>query len=199
MVGFCCCIQAFFSCGERGLLFIVVHRLLTAMVSLVLKPSLLVHGPQWLWLTGLVALWHVGSSRTRDRASVPCIARQILNHWTTREALTLCILFIFGFYHLLHTGTHTSITHIHCAYWFCRVFLVTYWGQGTGVLCDLVSVLWGFYYLWGEGGKLGIWRDSPKVFTVRKKLVFKPEFLQFQSSAISAAKNLVDGSTQTRF
>ena len=34
---------------------------------------------------GLVALWHVGSSRTRDRTCVPCIGRQILNHWTTRE------------------------------------------------------------------------------------------------------------------
>ena len=28
---------------------------------------------------------HVGSSWTRDRTCVPCIGRQILNHWTTRE------------------------------------------------------------------------------------------------------------------
>ena len=35
----------------------------------------------------LVAPWHVGSSRTRDRTSIPCIARRILNSWTTREAL----------------------------------------------------------------------------------------------------------------
>ena len=35
---------------------------------------------------GLVAPWHVGSSWTRDRTSVPCSARWILNHWTTREA-----------------------------------------------------------------------------------------------------------------
>ena len=40
--------------------------------------------PQQLWHMGL-ALWHVGSSRTRDRTSVPCISRRILNHWTTRE------------------------------------------------------------------------------------------------------------------
>ena len=38
------------------------------------------------WCTGLIALRHVGSSQTRGRTSVPCIARQILNHWTTREA-----------------------------------------------------------------------------------------------------------------
>ena len=36
---------------------------------------------------GLVALQHVGSSRTRARTRVPCIGRRILNHCTTREAL----------------------------------------------------------------------------------------------------------------
>ena len=40
---------------------------------------------QWLWRTGFVAPWHVGSSRTRARTRVPCIDRWILNHCTTRE------------------------------------------------------------------------------------------------------------------
>ena len=40
---------------------------------------------QQLWCTGLVALWHVGSSRTRDQTPVPCVGRQILNHCATRE------------------------------------------------------------------------------------------------------------------
>ena len=31
------------------------------------------------------ALWHVGSSWSRDWTRVPCLSRQILNHWTTRE------------------------------------------------------------------------------------------------------------------
>ena len=44
---------------------------------------------QQLWLTGLVAPWHVGSSQTRPRTRVPCIGRQILNHCATREALAL--------------------------------------------------------------------------------------------------------------
>ena len=35
---------------------------------------------QLLWLTGLAALQHVGSSRTRDQTHVSCIGRQILNH-----------------------------------------------------------------------------------------------------------------------
>ena len=42
---------------------------------------------QWLWLTGLVAPRHVGSSQTRARTHVPCIGRQTLNHCATREAL----------------------------------------------------------------------------------------------------------------
>ena len=35
----------------------------------------------------LAALWHVGSSRTRDPTCVSCIGRWILNYWTTREVL----------------------------------------------------------------------------------------------------------------
>ena len=45
--------------------------------------------PQQLWLMGLVAPQHVGSSQTRDRTRVPCIGRQILNHCTTREVVGL--------------------------------------------------------------------------------------------------------------
>ena len=42
---------------------------------------------QQLWHTGLVAPWHVGSSRTRDQTNAPCIGRRILNHCATREVL----------------------------------------------------------------------------------------------------------------
>ena len=41
---------------------------------------------QQLWLTGLAALRHVGSSQTRARTRVPCISRQTPNHCATREA-----------------------------------------------------------------------------------------------------------------
>ena len=41
---------------------------------------------QQLWLTGLVAPRHVGSSQTRAQTCVPCIGRQTLNHCATREA-----------------------------------------------------------------------------------------------------------------
>ena len=44
---------------------------------------------QWLWHTGPIAPQPVGSSPAKDRTCVPCIVRQIPNHWTTREALDL--------------------------------------------------------------------------------------------------------------
>ena len=40
---------------------------------------------QQLWRTGLVALRHVGSSRTGAQTHVPCIGRRILNQCATRE------------------------------------------------------------------------------------------------------------------
>ena len=42
-----------------------------------------------MWLTGLVAPQHVGSSQTRARTRVPCIGRQTPNHCATREAQEL--------------------------------------------------------------------------------------------------------------
>ena len=43
---------------------------------------------------GFVAPWHVESSWTRDRASVPCIGGWTLNHWTTREVWPLLFLYV---------------------------------------------------------------------------------------------------------
>ena len=42
---------------------------------------------------GIVAPKHVVSSRTRDWTCVPCIGRQILNHWTTRKSLPCSLAF----------------------------------------------------------------------------------------------------------
>ena len=39
-LGLCCCAQAFSSCGERGLLFVAVHKLLIVVVSLVAEHRL---------------------------------------------------------------------------------------------------------------------------------------------------------------
>ena len=42
---------------------------------------------QYLWGTGLVALWYVGFARTREQSLATYIGRQILNRWTTKEVL----------------------------------------------------------------------------------------------------------------
>ena len=78
--------------------FFAVRGLLIVVASLVSEHGLQARGLQQLWFvgsraqaqqswcTGLVALWHVGSSRTRARTHDPCVGRRILNHCTTREA-----------------------------------------------------------------------------------------------------------------
>ena len=40
LLGVRCCVRAFSSCGEQGLLFVVVHGLLIAVVSLVVEHGL---------------------------------------------------------------------------------------------------------------------------------------------------------------
>ena len=71
-----------------------------------------------MWLMGLVAPRHVESSQTRAPTRVPCIGRQILNHFATREApgdtfffyINLFIYSIFGCpgSSLLHAGSLSS-------------------------------------------------------------------------------------------
>ena len=96
-LGLCCCTRAFSNCGERRLLFVAVRGLLIAVACPVAENGLQVRGlhqlwhagsgaqAQQLWRMGLVALWHVGFSRTRAGTHVPCIGRRILNHCATRE------------------------------------------------------------------------------------------------------------------
>ena len=96
-LGLCCCARAFSSCGEQGLLFVAVRRLLIAVASLAAEHGLQTRGPQQLWLagsraqaqqlwrTGLAAPRQVGSSRTGARTHVPSIGRRIPNHCATRE------------------------------------------------------------------------------------------------------------------
>ena len=65
---------------SRELFVVAVHGLLIAVACLVVE-----HG---LWSVGSVVVLHqlVGSSWTRNRISVPCTNRRIVNHWATREA-----------------------------------------------------------------------------------------------------------------
>ena len=68
------------ACAAFKLSLVVVHRLLTALASRCGTPASVVaaHG---------LAPGHLGFSQTRDQTGVFCIASQILNHWTTKEAL----------------------------------------------------------------------------------------------------------------
>ena len=73
------CSQAFSSCNEWGLHFVMVHGLLSLWSSDSRAQ------PLKLWHTGIVAPRHVESSQSRDRICVPHIDRWILGHWTARE------------------------------------------------------------------------------------------------------------------
>ena len=57
--GLRCCTRNFSSCGERGLFFIALQRLLIVVASLVAEHEFLGAWAQQFWPTGLIALWHV--------------------------------------------------------------------------------------------------------------------------------------------
>ena len=77
-----CDVCAFSSCGEQGHFPVVVCRLRRA------EASLLEHRPgvqaSQLWCTGC-CFATCGTFPDQGRTWVPCIGRQILNHWTTKE------------------------------------------------------------------------------------------------------------------
>ena len=83
MLVLCHYTQAFSSCSKQGLLSSFHAWLLIEMASL---------GAQRR-LTGLAVLRHVGSSRSRGRTCVPCIGKQILHHWITREVLIIYLVY----------------------------------------------------------------------------------------------------------
>ena len=64
-LGLCCCTQAFSSCSERGLLFVVVRRLLIAVASLVAEHGALLS----MWASVAAAR---GLSSCGARASLLC-------------------------------------------------------------------------------------------------------------------------------
>ena len=57
-LGLRCCMRAFSSCSEQGLLFVVVHVLLIAVASLVVEHRLQAHGLHQLWHVSSVVMAH---------------------------------------------------------------------------------------------------------------------------------------------
>ena len=78
-----CCMRAFFSYGERGLLFVAVRGLLIVAASLVAEHGLQARGLQQLWHAGSVivarGLSNCGSQAPERRLS-SCSARAQLLH-----------------------------------------------------------------------------------------------------------------------
>ena len=89
-LGLGCYVQAFSSCGARGLLFVSVCGHLIEVASLVMERGLLAHRLQSVGsvvvMHGLRCSMACGIFLTRDGATVPCIGRRILNHQIMREA-----------------------------------------------------------------------------------------------------------------
>ena len=81
-LGLRCCTRAFSSCGEQGLLFIVVRRLLIAEASLVAEHGLQVRRFQQLQHTGSVFVAHelnsCGSQALEHRLSSCGVRAQLL-------------------------------------------------------------------------------------------------------------------------
>ena len=64
------------------------------------------------WHMDLVPLRRVGSSLTGGRTCVPCITRQILNLWTTREALSFHLLLFCNLCITLHSKWVSHRQHL---------------------------------------------------------------------------------------
>ena len=60
--------------------FVVEQRLSGAWASVVAARGAQWLQAQWMWHTGPVAPWHVGSSHIRDQTCVFCIGRRVLYH-----------------------------------------------------------------------------------------------------------------------
>ena len=89
LLGIRCCMGSFSSCGEQGLFFIVVPRLLAAVAALVAPGTwnlvVVAHGLSSRG-DGLSYSMTCGIVLDQESNQCPHIGRQSLYHWATREA-----------------------------------------------------------------------------------------------------------------
>ena len=93
-------------------------------------PFIAVHRLQWLWHSILVASKPVGFPQTRDQTCVPCIGKQILNHWATREVWRVLLLmyvdyFIFSIVIFLNNKLLIN-KYVYCYFWVFKVYYLLY-------------------------------------------------------------------------
>ena len=103
MLGLCCSVRTSLVEVSGGYSLVTMCRLLIVVASRAVGHRLwgtwasgvMARGLRSVGLLvvvhGLSCLRHWGSSQTSDGTGTPCIARQIPNHWTAREA-RLCFL-----------------------------------------------------------------------------------------------------------
>ena len=157
-----CCTQAFSSCRELG-----YSSWQRGGFSLRWLPLLQTVGSgerrlQWFWHVGLVALWRVGSSWTRDWSHVPCTGRWILNHWTTREVP----LMAFKKRSDRKKCLKVKVKLLSLVWLFATPWTVVIWLLHPGVICRFLEEAktrgWGpgsnpRIRVWRRGGRLRLW------------------------------------------
>ena len=104
-----------------------------------------------LWLTGLTALRHVESSRSRDQACVPHMGRQIPNHWTTLFSPLIYLSLIKGQLQYWDGFHHTSAWISHR----CTYVPSTAESFNPGILCS-----WSCSCRSGHNVPLSAWQDK---------------------------------------
>ena len=123
---FAACYMGFSLFAARGSYSLVaVCRRLIAVASLIEEHGLSGQASfsscstwaQFLWLMGLVAPQHVGSSQIRDWICVSCTDRRILYHWNTEGSpLKICINWLIT----VISSLHVSINNIFL--WIITIF-----------------------------------------------------------------------------
>ena len=104
--GLFCCVWAFSTGGERGLLSSCGARAASGGSFSCCKAWASGH-------TGLIAPKLVGSSQIGDRTRVLCIPRQSLNHWTTQETQDSVVLNPHKLFYLYYdVGEKVRFTHL---------------------------------------------------------------------------------------
>ena len=78
--------------SSGGYSLVVVRELLIVVVSPVVERGLWACGLQQLWHSDLIALQHLGSSRTRDQTHVACVGRWTLNPCLDQQGVLMLVI-----------------------------------------------------------------------------------------------------------
>ena len=128
MLGSHCCTGFSLVAKSRGYSLVaacghlIVVAFLVAEHRLPCAPASVVGGTrsQQLGSMGLVSLWHVGSSQTKNQTLVSHLSRWLLYYWVTREAQVIIFLLVQGLASLLMAAEWSG-------WWLLKVGVVLFW------------------------------------------------------------------------